>query len=403
MLERIRSMRAFTWSAISLTSLFLLIEFFDELHYGIGSAVLPAMRFDLGLSYSQVGLLLGLPGVIGTFIEPALMLLGDTWLRKKLVVGGGLVIVLTLLLTGSAQTFPALLVAAGLSYPASGAFVSLSQATLMDIHPGRESQMMARWTVFGSFGNLVGPLMLAGGFALAVGWRWTFFGLAILAAGLTFAIYRRPFPARSTHHSGTSGEDRKPGMKQLFGFLWEGIHNRKLIHWVVLLELSDLMLDIYTGYALLYMTDIIGATLAQASLLFTLMMLSSLAGDLILIPLLEKVQGRQIVRFSALITAIIFTAALLSPNPVVKIVLLVAVCFSTLGWYQVLQGEAFASARGRSGTVSAINSLAGVVQGGLAWSVGYIAAAAGLQNAMWLLLVGPICLLLFIPRSQQIS
>ncbi len=80
----------------SLTFLFLLIEFFDELNYGIGNAALPAIRTDLGITYLQVGLLLGLPGILNTFIEPVLMLLGDTRFRKHIMLGGGLAIILSL-------------------------------------------------------------------------------------------------------------------------------------------------------------------------------------------------------------------------------------------------------------------------------------------------------------------
>ena len=90
MLERVRSIRALAWGAVSLATIFLLIEFFDELHYGIEGAALPAIRLDLGLTFAQIGLLLGLPHLIGTLVEPVLMLLGDTHLRKQLVIGGGL-------------------------------------------------------------------------------------------------------------------------------------------------------------------------------------------------------------------------------------------------------------------------------------------------------------------------
>ena len=54
--------------SFSLAFLFLLIEFFDELNYGVEGAALPAIRTDLGLSYAQVGLLLGLPAIIVALI-----------------------------------------------------------------------------------------------------------------------------------------------------------------------------------------------------------------------------------------------------------------------------------------------------------------------------------------------
>ena len=119
--------------AISLGLIFLFIEFFDELIYGVQTAALPQIRLDLDLSYAQIGLLLGLPNMISLFIEPVLMLLGDTKLRKRLVLGGGLAILISVLLTANASSFGMLLAAFILFYPASGAFVSLSQATLMDL------------------------------------------------------------------------------------------------------------------------------------------------------------------------------------------------------------------------------------------------------------------------------
>src|SRR5512139_961602 len=88
----IRIIRGF----IPLTYLFLFIEFFDELNYGIGNAALPAIRADLGINYVQVGLLLGLPAIINTVIEPILMLLGDTRYRKQLILAGGFTIFLSL-------------------------------------------------------------------------------------------------------------------------------------------------------------------------------------------------------------------------------------------------------------------------------------------------------------------
>jgi len=166
---------------IPLALLFLLIEFFDEFHYGIQGAVLPALRTDLGLTYTQAGVLLGLPGILGTLIEPLIMLLGDSPLRKRLVIGGGLVIAATVALLAGAYSFLAALLAFTITFPASGAFVTLSQATLMDLNPGRQAHMMARWTVFGSIGNLLGPLVVAAAFALGLGWRGHYIGLAILA------------------------------------------------------------------------------------------------------------------------------------------------------------------------------------------------------------------------------
>jgi hypothetical protein len=130
-------------------------------------------------------------------------------------------------------------------------------------------------------------------------------------------------------------------------------------------------------------------------------MLASLASDLVLIPLLERVPGRTVVRLSATASIFIYAAWLLAPWLLAKLVLLVAVRFSTIGWYQVLQGEAYAAAPGRSGTVMALTSAAGILGGGLTWLVGWTAGQAGLPVAMGLLLLGPLSLALFVPRTQK--
>ena len=391
--------------AVSLSLIFLLIEFFDELNYGASGAALPALRADLGLTYAQVGLLLGLPHMIGTLVEPILMLLGDTRLRRRLVIGGGLAVSASLMLIAGARSFPALLLAFILSFPASGAFVSLSQATLMDLNPGREPHWMARWTVFGSLGNLIAPLAMAVGFALGLGWRWAFTALAGLALALTLAALVNRFPPRPALAETRPGDEEPPrrGMpvSEMARSLWAAARNPRLWRWTLLLQLADLMLDIFTGYAALYFTDVVGATPEQASLALTALMLAGLAADLALIPLLERVPGRKLVRLSAAAALIVFPAWLLAPWPAAKIAGLVLIRFATLGWYPVLQGEAYASAPGQSGTVMALGSLAGFLGGALTWLVGWTASRAGLPAAMLLLLAGPLSLVLFVPRVDK--
>jgi FSR family fosmidomycin resistance protein-like MFS transporter len=381
--------------ATSLTFLFMLIEFFDELNYGVGNAALPALRTDLGITYVQVGLLLGLPGIINTFIEPVLMLLGDTRFRKHIILGGGLAIILSLVIIATTQSFPLMLMGMVIGFPASGAFVSLSQATLMDLNPGREPQMMARWTVAGSLANLIGPLVLAGGFALGFGWRWAYFGMALICLALVGMTWLRkiPMPLRKE----LTEQTRQAGNNLLQG-LWEAVRNLHLMRWMILLQFSDLLLDVLTGYMALYFTDVIGLTVAQASLMVSALMLAGLISNIVLIPLLDRYPGRNLVRLSAGVAGILYTAWLLAPWLWAKIGLIILIKLVTLGWYEVLQGEAFASVPGRSGTVMAINSVIGVLGGVISFFIGWVAAQAGLPAAMWILLLGPISLVLFVPR-----
>jgi len=381
-------------SAVPISIIFLLIVFYDEFVYAVGYTALPVLRADLKLSYTQVGLLMGLPTVINTFIEPVLMLLGDTSLRKRLILSGGVGMSLTALMIAGVRSFPVLLLAEILSYPSSGAFVTLSQASLMDTNHGREGKMMARWAISGSLANLIAPLIMAGGFALGWGWRWAYVSLFIWGVLLTLSLVKRRLPSQRVH----SDSSPKEILLELLQGLWETVQNPKFMRWVILLELADLMMDVFTGFAALYFADVTGLSSTQVALVLSLMMLAGLTADLLLLPLLEKFNGRWIVRISAAMVIPLYAAFLLAPWPLIKVGLVVLIKLSTLGWYAVMEGEAFASVPGRSGTVSAIGSLSGLLMGGLIAALGWIAESVSLQLTMWLLLAGPVALALFVPR-----
>jgi FSR family fosmidomycin resistance protein-like MFS transporter len=136
----------------------------------------------------------------------------------------------------------------------------------------------------------------------------------------------------------------------------------------------------------------------QASLMFSILMGAGLLSNIVLIPLLEKFPGRTLVRLSAGVSGILYAAWLLAPWLWAKIGLIILVRLVTIGCYEVLQGEAFATTPGRSGTVMAINSVIGLLGGGIAFLIGWVAARAGLQAALWILLAGPISMVLFVPR-----
>jgi FSR family fosmidomycin resistance protein-like MFS transporter len=294
----------------SITFLFLLIEFFDELNYSVSNAALPAIRTDLGLTYVQVGLLLGVPGIVNTFIEPLLMLLGDTRFRKHIMLGGGVAIAVSLTAIATTHSFVLALAGFVIAFPASGAFVSLSQATLMDLNPTREPQMMARWTLSGSLANLIGPLILAAGFAFGLGWRWAYLGLAVMCLILVGLTWLRHIPMHPVISASPTAS--LPGISLLRG-LWDSLRNPLLMHWMILLPISDLLLDVLTGYLALYFTDVIGFSVAQASLMLSMLMGAGLVSNIVLIPLLERYPGRKLVRWSAALTGVLYAAWLLAP------------------------------------------------------------------------------------------
>src|SRR4029079_7382435 len=83
----------------------LAIELIDEILFGAREAAWPLIRNDLGLTYVQIGLLTTVPTLLANGIEPAIGSLGDTWKRRTLIVGGGIVFGLTSILMALSGNF----------------------------------------------------------------------------------------------------------------------------------------------------------------------------------------------------------------------------------------------------------------------------------------------------------
>ena len=377
--------------------IFLLIEFLDELVFGVTDAAWPLIRTDLGLNYIQIGAALSLPGFIGIVVETFLGILGDVWKRRLLILGGGLFFALACLLTALSRSYIVLLISFIIFNPSSGAFVTLSQATLMDRDPSRHEHNMARWTFAGSLGVFLGPLALAGAALIGFGWRGLFFVLAGLAALVLIGAWR-VLPQ--------SSRDRPPlprfsdvwlGIRQAFAALKRGA----VLRWLVLLEFSDLMLDVLYGYLALYFADIVGFTGAKAALAVAVWTGFGLLGDFLLIPLLEKVRGLDYLRVSVVVELVLFPAFLLIPNPWLKLVLAGLLGLFNSGWYAILKGNLYSSMPGQSGTVMTIGNLTGLIGHLIPFGIGLAAERFGLGPAMWILLAGPLALLLGLPRKTQ--
>ncbi len=377
----------------------LVIEFLDELVFGVREAAWPLIRTELGLTYAQIGLLLGLPNVVAAVIEPVLGVLGDVWKRWVLIVGGGLVYGLALLVVGVSNSFGLLLLGFVLLYPASGAFVGLAQASLMDLDPNRHENQMARWTLAGSVGVVAGPLLLGLAVVSGLGWRGVMLALGVFTLLLALVAWWQP--RLRAKPNGGGDEDEAP--VGLLGGLREAVRalrQRTVLRWLVLLEYSDFMLDVLLGFLALYFVDVVGVSPALAGTAVAVWSGAGLLSDALIIPVLERVRGLSYLRVSALVMLCLFPTFLLIPGFGPKLVVLALMGLANAGWYAILQGQLYSAMPGRSGTVMAINSIFGLVTGLVPALLGYIAFRAGLPVTMWLLLLGPLALLIGLPRRR---
>ncbi len=374
--------------------IYLLIEFIDELVFGVGEAAWPLIRNDLGLNYFQIGLALSLPGLLANFIEPFLFILGDVWKRRAIILLGGLFFTISLLLTGTSYSFPVLMFSFILFNPSSGAFVSLSQSSLMDSAPTRHEQNMARWTFAGSLGVMFGPLLLGGLAYFNQGWRPAYWMLASLSTLILFAAIRFLPKFQTSSVEFPSLRVFLNGLRTAFSAL----KKLTVLRWLLLLEFSDLMLDILHGFLALYLVDVMNLAPANAAFALALYTGVGLIGDFLLIPFLERVRGLDYLRVSVIIECILLPLFLLSSILWLKLTLLAFIGLFVVGWYAILKANLFSSMPGQSGTAQALGSISGIIGKLIPLGIGLAAQAYGLQTAMWLLMAGPIALLIGLPR-----
>jgi FSR family fosmidomycin resistance protein-like MFS transporter len=366
----------------------------DELVFGAQDSALPLIRGDLHLSYAAIGLLLSAPALAADLIEIPIGLLADSPRRRSLVLGGGLVFALATLGIAAAPSFAVLIVAMAVLYPASGAFVALSQADLMDADVDRRDQNMARWNLAGSVGALAGPGLLIAAVFVGASWRGAYVVMAVIAAaalvGLMVAPRGRP-----------AAGDHQNGLRDAFRSALRSLRRGDVLRALLLLEVSELMLDVLTGYLALYFVDFLGQPVWVGALVVGVRIGAGLAGDVLTVHLLERVAGLAYVRATAAAALIAYPAFLLVPGVLPKIVALAVLSVLTSGWYPVLQARLYAALPGQSGAQLAIGNVFRIATTPIPLLIGLAAARFGLGGALWIFAAGPVLLSLLLWRARR--
>jgi hypothetical protein len=112
------------------------------------------------------------------------------------------------------------------------------------------------------------------------------------------------------------------------------------------------------------------------------------------------VKGLRLLRGTAASVLIAYMAYLLVPAIWAKLALIGLISFCTASWYPTLQAKNYEALPGQSGLVMAVGSLVNVSSLFVPFVIGRIADAFGLQPAMWLLGLGPLALMLGLPRGE---
>ena len=337
--------------------------------------------------------MLSAPALAANLVEIPIGLLADSPRRRRLVLAGGVLFTAALVAVSLAPAFGFLLAALALLYPASGAFVALSQADLMDADTTRREQNMARWNLAGSLGALAGPGLLVAAVLAGAGWRGAYAAMAVTAAIALGAL-------ALTAASPQSAVAQAAGLRAAVGAALRSLARGDVLRNLLLLEVSDLMLDVLTGYLALYFVDVLGEPAWVGALVVAVRIASGLAGDVATIHIVEWVAGLAYVRATAAATLVAYPLFLVLPGVGAKLVVLAVVSLLTSGWYPVLQARLYQSLPGQSGAQLAIGNVFRIAATPIPLLIGLAAARYGLGGALWVFAVGPLLLTVLLLRRR---
>jgi FSR family fosmidomycin resistance protein-like MFS transporter len=342
---------------------------------------------------------------------PMGVLAGQGRRRRLVILGGGVLFLLTLLAVASARSFAVLMAAFVAFYPASGAFVSLTQAEIMDAWPDRQARVMVRWDLAGAIGAVGGPLLLTavlaveGGGEVGGGWRAGYLVLAGIGGLVWLGALLRRQPAADGHRAEPEAEDaaRKPWTtraREAGPEIGRALRDWGTLRWLLLIEVADLLVDVFTGFLALYLVDVAHLTPAVAALAIAVRLGAALAGDAALIVILARVGDLTVLRASAAAAALLYPAFLLVPGVAPKLAVLAALSAATAPWYPVLQARLYGSLPGRSSVAVTLSSAAGLAGGLGPLAVGLAAQGFGLSWALAGLALVPVAVLLIPGRAR---
>ena len=254
----------------------------------------------------------------------------------------------------------------------------------MDLQPDRREHNMARWVVAGGVGAVAGPLLLALASGAGLGWRGLLVGFALVTLALVLVVRRSP-------------DGKVGGAQPRLRDALRTLAHREVLRWLLLVELADLLLDVFLAFLALYLVDDVGASVTAGGLAVAIWTGCGLLGSAAMIALLRRVDSLRYLRASAAVAAALFAAFLVVPGVGPKLVLAGALALVNAGWYPVLQARLYDALGGSSSLVLTAGVLF-PLDAVLPLAIAALAGRFGLGVALWPLLAAPAALVVLVPR-----
>jgi MFS family permease len=353
----------------------------DELLGGLPTVLMPTIRAQLGLNYTQVSLLGLTLNYVAAFAEPVNGLLIDLWKRPWLMAWGAGGIGLATMVIGLAPTMGILLLGFGIYGLASGPLAHTADVVLVESYPEAPDRIYTRATALDTVGALLGPLAVTATIWLGLEWRWLMVALGFASVVYAAIILRTQFPSKRGHEE----DDSVPVWHALRRNLRLVVGSRSAVRWLAFLFVLA-VLEAPMQFTTIWLREQAGMSQALIGLYRALEMAISLVSLLYLDRWLSRRSYRHVLLVASLSLLILYPTWLWAPGIWPRFILSIPISFLFTVYWPIGKAQSLAAVPGRGGTMTAVQSLLGLVP--LSLLFGLLAELLDLSTAMLWVYVG---------------
>lgn len=367
----------------------LAARFTDEVLSGLPDVLMPTIRSQLGLSYVQISLLHLALDYVAAVVEPIADLLIDIWQRRWLLAWGAAGVGLAVTLMGLAPTFFILLAGFAVYGLAAGPLAHTADVVLVESHPQAPDRIFARATMLDTVGALLAPLLVTITVWSGASWRWLMAAVgtsSLLYAGL---LLKTRFPPPANEHDSRT-RTLASSVRQNLQLV---LRNRQTWSWLAFI-FAHTLLEAPLVFQTVWLNEVSDMSQWLIGLYRALELIVHLVSLFCLDRWLARSHYRTILQTANLGLLIVYPLWLLWPGIWPRFLWAIPLNFLFAVYWPISRSQSLTSIPGHGGTMTAIQSLLGLVPVSLLF--GLLAQAVTLTAASLWVSVGALLLMVLV-------
>lgn len=367
-------------------------RFADELLSGLPDVLMPALRVQFGLSYTQISFLDLALRYVAAVVEPGADLLIDVWQRRWLLAWGAAALGLSTILLGLAPNYLFLLTAFAVYGLGSGPLAHTADVVLVEAHTRAPDRIFARATMMDTVGALLSPLLVTLALWVGLPWRWLLVTLGAGSLIYGLMLLRTTFPAPAADHSDDPGT-LLAGVRQNLRVV---LTSRDVWRWLLFLFLFELLETPFI-FKTVWLNEHVGLSQALVGVYRAFEMAIHLISLLILDRWLARQDAKRILQVANVALLLLIPLWLFTPGIWTRFLLALPLNFFFTVYWPLGRAQSLSSAPGRAGAVTAVNALFGLVPFSLLF--GLLAEWMTLTGATFWVCLTALLLLILLTRK----